>query len=72
VAGANFFSQISAKFSFKNVRPQLFSFCPFLYIFDFWFYINKPCSPRISAEGTPLESIFATGRAQVVYATEAY
>ena len=60
----NFWRQISAKFSLKNVRPQLFVFwSPSTY--SRILILNKPCQ-RISAEGTPLESIFAIGWAQVV------
>ena len=29
------------------------------------FFLDKPSSERISAEGTPLENMFATGWAQV-------
>ena len=64
-AGACFFNPISAKFSPKNVRPQLFIFWSLFKYFRI-LMLNKPWSQRISSEGTPLESIFAIGWAQVV------
>ena len=70
-AGACFLNPISAKFSPKNVRPQLFIFRPLFTYFRI-LILNKPWSQRISSEGTPLEIMFAIGWAQVVEATEAY
>ena len=56
-AGACFLNSISAKFSPKNVRPQLFIFWSLFTYFKL-LMLNKPWSQRISSEGTPLERIF--------------
>ena len=64
-AGASFLNPILAKFSPKNVRPQLFIFWPLFTCFRI-LILNKPWSQRISSEESPLESIFAIGWAQVV------
>ena len=61
------FCQISAKFSLKNV----FSFWSLFTYFRI-LILNKPWSQRISAGGTPLESIFAIGWAQVRPTTNPY
>ena len=53
-AGASFFSRISAKFSLKNVGPQLFIFWSLFTHFRI-LILNKPWSQRTAAEGTPLK-----------------
>ena len=70
-AGASKFKPILAKFSPKNVGPQLFIFWSLFTYFRI-LILNSPWSQRISSKGTPLESIFAIGWAQVVSTTEAY
>ena len=70
-AGAPKFNPILAKFSPKNVGPQLFIFWSLFTYFRI-LILNSPWSQRISSEGTPLESIFAIGWAQVVSTTDAY
>lgn len=64
-AGTCFLTKFQPNFSLKNVRPQFFSFwSPFTYCRTL--ILNKRWNQRISAEGTPFQSIFAISRARVV------